>query len=357
MSCFVSGKQNGEFKQTAQGNILWYAAQEPFYSGGWTSNALSRASARALGKVRELAVSMSGPTFLGELRETLRMIKRPAAALLDGFDTYVDELVRRNFHNKRKNFRHNKRLYRRNLAHIASGLWLEKAFGWDPLLNDIQDALDTYNDLLDFERNKSFSAGGKDSKIVDSIAGALFVPPAGSYMIYKTQQVYKETETYRFRGAVRMQAESTARDRLARFGFTPSEFVPTAWELLPWSFLLDYFGNIGDVLSAMVTDTSNVIWVSKSHRTMVELLISAEFDTKTISNVLGDSLTGAYGSPGSMTWRKTVMSRSAVPSIDFPTLTWRLAQSDAHLANMAALLAQVGIDLHPQRPKKRNYRL
>lgn len=46
--------------------------------------------------------------------------------------------------------------------------------------------------------------------------------------------------------------------------------MPTVWELIPYSFLIDYFTNVGDVLQALSTDTSGVhglwkteIWESK----------------------------------------------------------------------------------------------
>jgi hypothetical protein len=34
------------------------------------------------------------------------------------------------------------------------------------------------------------------------------------------------------------------------YGFSPWEFVPTVWELIPYSFLVDYFTNIGGILSS-----------------------------------------------------------------------------------------------------------
>jgi len=50
------------------------------------------ARARFYKRLRETQVAFSGPTFLGELRETLRMIKRPASALRDSLDRYHSSL-------------------------------------------------------------------------------------------------------------------------------------------------------------------------------------------------------------------------------------------------------------------------
>jgi hypothetical protein len=44
------------------------------------------------------------------------------------------------------------------------------------------------------------------------------------------------------------------------FGFSPEAFVPTLWELAPWSFLVDYFVNIGDILSGWSYGRTNLGW-------------------------------------------------------------------------------------------------
>jgi hypothetical protein len=46
-------------------------------------------------------------------------------------------------------------------------------------------------------------------------------------------------------------------------GFTLSEFVPTVWELIPYSFLVDYFTNFGEVVSAVSYPRSNFRWIMK----------------------------------------------------------------------------------------------
>lgn len=358
LSCKIVADQNGEFTQEASGHLLSYAMSEPYYTAGWTSSAHAQASERALSAVRELAVSMSGPTFIGELRESVRMIKKPAAALWDGIEDYLAEAKRRNADNRRRNFGKHPRRYTRNLSNIAAGLWLEKSFGWDPLLADIESAKDTYSDLIEFDRVKAFSVGGKDGKTVDSIDGYLYVSPPGSYLMYRIHQLDEETERVRYRGAVRMRAETTALDHAARYGFTPSEFIPSAWELLPWSFLADYLTNLGSIIGAAVTDTSNVIWLSKTVKTTVDRKVRAHWAEKEIRDILGkDNIRTSYGSPGAFHWRKSTLTRTAVGGIDFPYFYWKLPSSPVKLANMAALLQTIGLSMHPQRPSKRNYRL
>lgn len=54
------------------------------------------------------------------------------------------------------------------------------------------------------------------------------------------------------------------RDWQPVFGANLLNFVPTVYELLPWSFLVDYFVNVNEVISSTFTDTSNLKWSSKT---------------------------------------------------------------------------------------------
>lgn len=351
---------NGDAIQTRllYGNVARYFARQPEWVG-WTNLADAKASAKYLEKVRELQVRFSGPTFLGELRETMRMLRRPAEALRDGVHRYLDDVKRLNRENRNRYFNKNKPRYSQNLRQIAGGLWLEHAFGWLPLLHDINDAKEAFNDLIELPRLEKFSVGGIDSRtLVTDTSSTLFSSPIGIYFLQN--EVTTQTTSVRYRGAVKAQAATTAADRLARFGFTPSEFIPTAWELLPWSFLADYFANIGDILNSWVTDTSSVAWVNKS--VVNKMMISNHFSID--RSWLKATFTGANKVVGIVDhgswskWRLSNVTRTniAPDSVRVPFRTFA-PTSPGRLANIAALLGTVNTEIHPQRPKKRNFRI
>jgi len=52
------------------------------------------------------------------------------------------------------------------------------------------------------------------------------------------------------------------RARLALFGLHPSPEL--LWEVLPWSWLIDYFSNVGDVMSNMSTGAAENLTTSRS---------------------------------------------------------------------------------------------
>jgi cell division protein FtsL len=49
-------------------------------------------------------------------------------------------------------------------------------------------------------------------------------------------------------------------------GISLDRIVPTLWELTPYSFLADYFVNLGDILSAAVQSTVGVVWTNHTDR-------------------------------------------------------------------------------------------
>lgn len=312
----------------------------------FSSNADARASNSFLHAVRETMVQVSGPTFLGELRESLQMIRKPAAGLQNLVSEYLEKV------RKRKNSRGHGRNV--NWAKDLSELWLEYAFGWVPLMLDIEDGLKAYNRLFDKPRIRHLSVGGKDFKRVDVTIPGTTLNYNGHMGVVNT--AYKDQiDVVRIRGALRAQAATTAQDRLALFGFTPSEFIPTAWELLPWSFLVDYFACIGDVLEGVVTDTSSVTWVSKTQILQRDLFISCK--GKNPAATVGSENVLSYSSNTATAHvRRRTISRVANAGVPLPTLSFRWPLSLGKLTNMTALLGVTNRTIYPQNPSPRNYR-
>jgi hypothetical protein len=303
-----------------------------------SSEADNRARAKFFKKLREEQVRFSGPTFLGELAETLHMIRRPATALRDGIRDYVGALRKR------------KRADPRNWLRAASGTWLEYSFGWTPLLHDVQDAYSAYESLVTKTRTAKISAGGVQERelhqgpYADTLSGV----PYCSYFLKYQVVLYKNT--VRYKGALRARAEgATISDKLAVFGFTPSEFVPTAWELLPWSFLVDYFTNIGDILTSVVTDTSRLAWVNKTEIRESTFVQNRVLDVARIkSSMAPNTYVYSDSQTGEAIFKRRDITRSVGTGIAIPNLAFDLPGSNKQLLNMAALLGQVNV-LHPQR--------
>lgn len=285
-------------------------------------------------KVRALQVAFSSPTFLGELRETIHMIRHPAQGLSNLARSYLQRV--KDAKKKRP------RDWQKNL----SSLWLEQAFGWQPLISDINQAHKAYESKIRTE--VQFVSGFGKSESLRSLSFNGNQSEVSGMVHFVTSRRQTESQLVKLRGCVKHQVQAPSKEVLTRFGFTPSEFVPTAWELMPWSFLIDYFTNIGDIITANVTSLADLAWVDQS--VIVE---KSEEDSSIPFNLSQyKSLSSSYmACDGVATIAKLVSrewSRSPNVGIPFGSIEFSLPGLPAQWANMTALFAQAN-GIHPQR--------
>ncbi|DAD51715.1 maturation protein [ssRNA phage Zoerhiza.2_10] len=129
--------------------------------------------------------------------------------------------------------------------------WLEYHFGWEPLVRDIYDAAEVVNNPL-----KTFSMAKGTGKTIDPLR-SIFVNFGSTF---NTTQVYNSYMAYQG-GRVQSITSGTAHT-LDQFGLINPAVI--LWELVPFSFVVDWFTNVGDVLASYsdfaginLTDTYN----------------------------------------------------------------------------------------------------
>lgn len=302
-----------------------------------TAVAKNRAMISYLKHVRAVNTAFGGMTFAGELRESLAMIRRPAQNLRNLIDSYLSD-IKRAKHRKPKRWKKE-----------LSGLWLEYAFGWIPLISDINAANAAWNRKTE-DRYIPVSGFGLEEKPV-AVGIGNSVSHHGLY--YITSYRKNEKAAAKYKGIVRQNIATTNVERLSQWGFSPAEFAPTAWELLPWSFLIDYFTNIGDVISSACTSTTNVAWTNLS--TVVYQYLDTDVREDIAGNksywsrdVIGDHYISCSGSFGSSKHERRTVTRSSGASLFTPSLSFELPSILQQFCNMTALFAQVSAGIHPQ---------
>lgn len=204
-------------------------------------------------KINKTQTTFQGGVFLGELKETLHAIRNPAIALRKGFSDYLNDVKK------------HRRLPKNRIPKAIGGTWLEYAFGWKPLINDIDEAAKALADNANrFTRHfERVYAEAKDeleptfSRGTQTCAGGMVV----EYEIVNTRKAMTI-----FRGAVLLASDSPQFMNRANLGFSASNFVPTIWELIPYSFLADYFTNIGDILEGWSAQTVSMAWKNRTYR-------------------------------------------------------------------------------------------
>jgi len=345
----VSGKWKpgySYFKGYTPGSAVFQAPVAPSAS---ITRADVLAKRKFFKKVAETRKAFDGGVFLGELRETIRMLRNPAKALFDS--ARVDYL------GKLKKL---KNVDPGNWKRGLRGTWLESSYGWLPFINDTKNAYDA------FERSSESAVARR------MIVGVGFDEPscvvtessdsdlAAGITLWVTKTALQSVKI-KYKGLYKRDFAtespiSKSAELAHLWGFTPSEFIPTVWELLPWSFLVDYFSNVGNILEQSFTSFDDIRWVNKS-----TVLESSE---TIISRPNLSRMIALADSPPSRRWntilvrdngmlyvRRIAFSRTREsPSPE--SLTFELPGRPQQWLNIGALWSQAN-DIHPQRFRMR----
>jgi hypothetical protein len=250
----------------------------------------------------------------GELRETLEMIKGRGRKMGALFPVWRNRLSRRRSG--------------RSALQNAADAYLEFQFGWRPLASDIRGALAALKE--DRFKVVPISVFAKR----DTHVGSTYVSSAGTQPVnYAYQGVETSMGGVKIRGGIKLREPGHGRN-LQKLGLLPTDFLVTAYELLPWSFLVDYFTDLGGVLNALSFPTSSIAWASTTglqYRTATWSIIGLN---KLPAGL--EELPGAISIPQVTVWRKKqVTRRRGQPQL--PTLTARLPKSLWQWANILAL--------------------
>jgi len=232
----------------------------PTYDGGATI-ALSDNAAKTqfIKRARERMSAFSAGTFLGELGEAIRLIKRPGSALRQRIDQYARD-AKRNFRRSRGPPHTRERTLR--------DTWLEHQFGMAPLVSDVSSALKLTYKLLTHDDPSSWVSTSwiKKEALCSDIAGS-----SASDVTASLNWTYREMRKFRaytkYYGRILIDVDERGHALAStQFGFSWHDFVPTIYNLIPYSFLVDYFTNLGDVIEAISFPTARIRWVVKSVR-------------------------------------------------------------------------------------------
>lgn len=347
----LNARQGNGSAQTKFGKFSWVgdlAAETepaPIASVSSTVQAHERAVQRFLKQLRAAQVKMSGQVFIGELHQALHMLRHPAEGLLKAMkETYLDKLKR--IKNKDP----------RRWQRAISQTWLEATFGWRPFVSDLEDAGKAYQEICQKAENRFVplrAVGKSNPTLVEAFAGNQSFPPGTSMVQWKTRKTWDNAVCV-IRGEAKASANTTWLDKARIFGLSPSEFIPTAWELLPWSFLVDYFTNVGDILENSITDVSNLAWACESKVKIRHLdIMMCQNVSQTAANYGVNYISGDAGSPSTAFWQHRSVQRSVGTDLSVPPLRFELPGNPIQQLNIVALWAQAYYGLHQQKGIRR----
>jgi hypothetical protein len=262
--------------------------------------------------------SLQGGTVLGELAETIHSIRRPAQGLRQLFSDYSNDLRKGRRFRERKD----KRKYLRNL-------WLEYALSMRPLLMDTKGAGEALARIVNGSNPVTpLRSFGRDKQTLTLSTGNLLVNgPLHVAYSSKIEDLWFSVGW----AALREQCGAGTLDIL---GLSFDQFLPTVWELIPYSFVVDYFSNVGLTVAAGAFDTGRFQYWGLSSRAMRRHWTFVYADAT-------DSADPAYVSssvtPGETTLDATQFVRLPGASL-VPELTVYLPKFGTQFANVAALI-------------------
>lgn len=317
--------------------------------GSPTHIAVSEAKANAIAltrtynKIREEMQHMNSPAVLAEFGDVLRQFGAPAGAIVDLTNRRLNRLYLES-----RGLKGSTTFRRIKWAKIVASTYLEYAFGLAPLISDTRKAAEAlarwqWETTGEARFRKAIRSRGEDESVQLN-----FGTPTRAWncqFIY-VNNTWRKVTTCSVQYCVglsqSLQADFGSNDRLKQLlGFTPGNWVPALWEVVPWSWLVDYFTNIQQILDACVTSQVNVTWVSKTVRTRTESLNINEIDRAyTTASVLAsnwDTVT-LKGDCGQWKAVRTTMSRTNPGSLGVPALQFELPVQPGQLANMVAVL-------------------
>jgi len=210
-------------------------ANAPTFPSSWSDSAYQRALLKLKHRHVNLAVDV------GEIKETIRMLDDSVRRVIRFY-----QILRGRYHISERDW------YK--LLDAVPSLWLEYRYGWLPFLSEVFGAIDSIDARMKGEYDKP-SLTTRARNVVDQSwtenlgTKALLIGTRNvNVPLYRD---WKVAYTCRVRMDVRV-LDSTYRS-LADTGITDPLLV--AWELLPYSFVVDWFLGIGRYLDGL-----NAMW-------------------------------------------------------------------------------------------------
>lgn len=209
----------------------------------------ARHVAKAMSKIDQIRGSLASGEDVGEFTQTVRMLASPFKSLRKELVDYIGSIAKF----KRA------RLDKKSFMKAVTDTYLEYNFGVRPLESSISHIVTELQrqgsrmDFVPFSVTTSKEYGGTTGSVDISLPS---MPVTITYGI-QTKNRYVE----RWQGEVKSSADEDGNiSTVKMLGLTPDKWAPTIYNLIPYSFVLDYVLNVGDIVNALSFRTSDIAW-------------------------------------------------------------------------------------------------
>lgn len=269
---------------------------------------------------------MVGEIF-SDLEKTLGMLRRPFKGCIELLHQTI-KATRLYYNPRRKSLK--------LLARAHANAWLERRYGWVPLIGDISTL------MLQVEESRRQSLTRR--RVVRSLVKGEYkrtqavTRAIGGQLSLNLDGEVRDVHSARVAAGIiyDLPEEEDRRDMARILGTRSRDLLPTLYEIVPYSFVADWFVNVGDWLQAMCPDPLITIrgsWVTS--------VINSD---RKVSGIVSSTVTyppvTTYKAPcGTSHLTSVVVNREANPSV--PLTPVRLGKPLSVLQTIDALSLSV----------------
>jgi hypothetical protein len=247
-------------------SLQGFRTQESPPSDSIVTDVTNRAIRKFLDSADSARSSIEFGQDLGEWKETIHGLIHPVQTLRDYVFHHLAKVTKltQMITVGKKTYLLRGVKHKASLSKMVADTWLEFKFGWNPLAADIGKA------YADFTNNRNHQA-------VHPVYGSGHVPfitydgPVTGIQgsIGQANCRLRVTGVYqvRLKGAIRTGAVNGRLGAAQLLQLDLPHFAPTIWDLLPYSWIVDYFTNVGDIIRSLCFNTSDLVWGNKTIRT------------------------------------------------------------------------------------------
>lgn len=226
----------------------------------------------------------------------------------------------------------------RDASKRAGDLWLGFGFGVQPLLSDAESIAQSLAAYFNAPSRVEKYTGVSHYDWVSSLTGS--VMPCCQFGNFKTRGRFEHSLKYKFTAGVLIDMRSGNDYSLSdQLGLKPGAIIPTAWELVPFSWVVDYFTTAGDYLSdVFMSDAGNTVYCTLATKYTCKCIASAT--GYVVSPAFNYSSSDAQASSESGTFTRTVYSGLPHRAFRVKTADEIGMHSIGKLLNLASLLVK-----------------
>jgi hypothetical protein len=306
----------------------------PDETGAWSSQLIEKAIARLLDNIKDM--NFNAAQAAGERKQTADLVASTATRIAKSYSS----LRKGNFAKaasdlglipKKKAGRRFAKGYAADQAKAVGNAWLELTYGWKPLLSDVYGAVETLAKSNNRPNRIFIDKSGSAKRQATKTRKDPSAVPFGELANYMTI-----TDKCQVKYKVTFSVTSAPVNDLAKLGISNPALL--AWELLPYSFVVDWFLPIGGWLNSL--DATNGLAFEKGFVTVFRESVSTGYKIGSYRD--NQNGLGKHYYQYSQAERKIVnVTRTrlaAFPQRPFPSFKNPL--SNSHVASAMALLLQ-----------------